>query len=594
VKPDLSNLLTKAQRLDLSGNASEASVAYREFLELNPENSGVWADYAGQLLKLGDLDAALLACETALRIDPTQTPALINLGVLFMRRERYKEAENQFRGVLALAPHRMDAVLFLAECLLNLKDLKNARKALEIANCPDALSGHYSTLIPHHADLLAILSSALFEGRRFDEAEEVCHLVLQLDPEHLTAISNLGSIRMAQGRLTEAETIFRSLVAKHPSDDPSRLLLVTLLVRKGDLLEANKEIETALTLRPRSEYVHKNLVGTFYNCGHWDEFKAEVSRFQKIDPSSALPEWEQSLVDLLHANMAEGWARYEARLRLPPESMPKDRFLEPAWTGTPFPNQTLLLWAEQGLGDTLMFLRYLPLVKALGGSVILEVPAALLDLAVTCGGADVLVSKGKPLPAFDLQLPLMSLPLAFRTTLSTVPKQIPYLDVPETVPNPEAIRECLAMDQGSSRSGLVWAGGPGYVRDFERSLSADAFAPLSVVSDVTWYSFQLGRPELPPLPNLISFAPYLKNFSDTAYALSGMDLVITVDTAVAHLAGALGIPTLLLLSFQPDFRWLLDRDDSPWYPSLRLYRQPAYGDWASVLSQVVSDLTQPS
>lgn len=594
MKPDLLNLLTKAQRLDLSGNASEASIAYREFLELAPDNSSVWADYAGQLLSLGDLDAALQACETALRLDPAQTPALINLGVLFMRRGRYKEAENQFRGVLAMAPHRMDAVLFLAECLLNLKDLKNAWKTLEIANRPNALREQYSALKPHHAELWGILSSALFEGRRFEEAEEVCHITLQLDPEHLTATSNLGSIRMAQGRLAEAEAVFRGLVAKHPSDDPSRLLLVTLLVRKGDLLEARKEIETALTLWPRSEYVHKNLVGTFYNHGLWDEFKAEVARFQEIDPSSALPEWEQSLMDLLHSNMTEGWARYEARLRLPPESMPKDRFHEPAWTGAPFPNQTLLLWAEQGLGDTLMFLRFLPLVKALGGTVVLECPAALLDLAALCGGADVLVSKSKPLPAFDLQLPLMSLPFVFRTELSTVPNQIPYLDVPETVPNREAILECLSLGQGNTRIGVVWAGRPGYVRDFERSLSAEALAPLSVLPGVTWYSFQLDKAELPPLPNLISFAPYLKNFSDTAYALSGMDLVITVDTAVAHLAGALGIPTFVLLSFQPDFRWMLDREDSPWYPTLRLYRQPTYGDWASVFAQLVSDLTAPA
>src|SRR5664279_2388527 len=148
------------------------------------------------------------------------------------------------------------------------------------------------------------------------------------------------------------------------------------------------------------------------------------------------------------------------------------------------------------------------------------------------------------------------------------------------------------MAEGNTQIGLVWAGNPVNSRNLERSLPPSALAPLTALHDVTWFSFQVGREESPPLPNLIPLAPMLSNFSDTAYALSGMDLVITVDTAVAHLAGALGTPTFLLLAFQADFRWLLERNDSPWYPSLRLYRQPAYGDWESVLRQVVADLTQ--
>ncbi|MBK8791647.1 MAG: tetratricopeptide repeat protein [Holophaga sp.] len=199
------SLLRKAQLLDLSGKALEASTAYRAFLDKEPRNASAWADYAGQLLKLGDLEGAQEACETALHLDPTQISALINLGVLFMRRKRLQEAENQFRGVLALAPLRMDAALFLAECLLNRKDLKQARKTLEITNRPEALSGHFAVLKPRHAELWKILSSALIEAQHLEEAEETCHLTLQLDPGNFTAISNLGSIRMAQGKLAEAE-----------------------------------------------------------------------------------------------------------------------------------------------------------------------------------------------------------------------------------------------------------------------------------------------------------------------------------------------------------------------------------------------------
>jgi hypothetical protein len=311
-----------------------------------------------------------------------------------------------------------------------------------------------------------------------------------------------------------------------------------------------------------------------------------------VDPDQAFLDYEESFLDLLHGELRQGWERYETRLRLPGDLHPQRTFAQPAWNGAPFAGKTLLLWAEQGLGDTLMFVRYLPMVKALGGRVILEAQPALMALAATCGGADLLVPRGAPLPAFDLQASLLSLPWLFRTDLASIPAEIPYLNVPAKVTHRQALLDLLTQAQECSRIGLVWAGSPGHVRDAERSLPVSALAPLAALPGVAWFSFQLGRTEVPPLPGLIPLAPWLQDFSDTAYALSGMDLVITVDTSVAHLAGAMGIPTLLLLSFQPDFRWLLKRDDTPWYPSLRLYRQPTYGDWTSVVQQVVRDLTQ--
>ena len=204
-----------------------------------------------------------------------------------------------------------------------------------------------------------------------------------------------------------------------------------------------------------------------------------------------------------------------------------------------------------------------------------------------------MIPHGEPLPPFDLQLSLMSLPRVFRTDLSSIPCGIPYLDVPREIPHQKVFADLLALAQahGKARVAVVWAGSPAHKRDEERSIPAAELAPLAAFPEVAWFSFQLGRQELPPLPNLVSLAPLLTDFSATAYALSGMDLVITVDTALAHLSGAMGIPTLLLLAFQPDWRWMLDREDSPWYPSLRLYRQPAPGDWNSVIQRVLADLS---
>jgi hypothetical protein len=239
-----------------------------------------------------------------------------------------------------------------------------------------------------------------------------------------------------------------------------------------------------------------------------------------------------------------------------------------------------------------MFARYIPRVKALGGRVILETQLPLLDVARTCKGVDEAFPQGASLPPFDLHASLLSLPWLLRTELHSIPAEIPYLDVPQQVPHKQAIAELLALAETHRklRIGLVWAGNPDHKRDAERSIPAKALAPLAILPGVAWFSFQFDPRDSPPLPNLVPLSSMLGNFSDTAYALSGMDLVISVDTALAHLSGALGIPTLLLLAYQPDFRWLLGRDDSPWYPTMRLYRQPTFGDWGSVVQKLVADL----
>jgi hypothetical protein len=399
---------------------------------------------------------------------------------------------------------------------------------------------------------------------------------------------------MAQGDLEGASGCFRRLVADHPRHEQARLLLITCLARRGEPGPVCQEIDQVLRLAPTSFLVHKSVMGPLYSLGCWAEYAAEIERFRKVDPNCAFLDFEQSFLDLLLGDMRRGWEHFEARLSIPQAWRPQRAFGEPAWQGEPFAGRTLLLWPEQGLGDTLMALRYLPLVKALGGRVILETQPGLRDVAATRAGADLVISTEDPLPTFDLQASLMSLPWIFRTELGTIPAEVPYVDVPAEVPHRAAIQEALALAGGRPRIGLVWAGGPGHARDFERSLPASALAPLAALPGVAWFSLQVGNQEVPPLPGLVPLAPLLGDFSDTAFALRGLDRLITVDTSVAHLAGALGIPTLLLLAHQPDYRWMLDRPDSPWYPTLRLYRQPTYGDWGAVIRQVARDLTSGS
>jgi hypothetical protein len=459
---------------------------------------------------------------------------------------------------------------------------------------PEALLAYeeFLALEPEQAEVWADYAGQLLVLHQLGEAQKACDKALEIDPRNLSARVNEGCILMQHRQLDACEGRLRQVLADDFRRMDARLALVRCLIKKWDLKTAEKELARAIPQEPGNLTAHQLLGSILYSQGRWPEFKAETERFRGLDPSSAYLEFELGFLDLLFGEMPRGWEQYEARWDVPGLIGPVRSFSQPVWDGKPFPGKTLLLYYEQGLGDTLMFVRYAPLVKALGGRVMLEVQATLADLVGTCKGVDEVIPYGEPLPPFDLQLPLLSLPWVFRTDLTSIPAEIPYLDVPDRVPHRKVFSDlfALALAHGKTRIGLVWAGNPDHKRDAERSISAAALAPLAALPEVAWFSFQMGGQDLPPLPNLISLTPLIDDFSDTAYALSGMDLVITVDTALAHISGAMGIPTLLLLSFQPDWRWMLDRDDSPWYPTLRIYRQPAFGDWDSVINQLVLDL----
>ncbi len=457
---------------------------------------------------------------------------------------------------------------------------------------PEALAAYreYLTLEPGHAEAWADYAGQLLVLRQSKEAEAACGKALALDPRNLSARINLGCVHMQKGQWESALGQFRAVLAANPGRVDARRALAECLLKAGHLDQAEQELMRILGQDARSLEAHQLLGHIYYSQGRWEDFQTEIDRFRVLDPACAYLDFEQGFLDLLFGRMPQGWKGHEARLRIPGLVGPTRTFSQPAWQGESFKGKTLLLCYEQGLGDTLMFIRYAPQVKALGGRVILEAQPSLAAVAATCPGVDRVIPRGEPLPAFDLYASLLSLPWLFRTELSTIPAEIPYLDVPPQVPHRQVLSELLALTQGRIRIGLVWAGNPNHKRDGERSIPAAALAPLAALPGVAWFSFQLGRTDAPALPNLVPLAPLLSDFTDTAYALSGMDLVISVDTALTHLSGALGIPTLLLLTFQPDWRWMLDREDSPWYPSLHLYRQPQAGDWGSVIRRLVDDL----
>jgi hypothetical protein len=297
-------------------------------------------------------------------------------------------------------------------------------------------------------------------------------------------------------------------------------------------------------------------------------------------------------------DLARGWAAYEWRWRTARFAARAGRFAQPPWLGAEAPaGKTILLHAEQGFGDTLQFCRYAAPVAARGARVVLEVARPLARLMATLDGVAAVVAEGDELPAFDLHCPLMSLPLAFGTTLETVPPPARLVPVPERV---AAWQLRLAAVEGI-RVGLVWAGSSnktypeGRAIDRRRSITLDHYLPLAAVAGVSFVSLQKGEAALrgaapPPGMALLDATDGLADFADTAALVAALDLVISVDTAVAHLAGSLGKPVWILTQFDADWRWLAGRLDSPWYPTARLFRQPEIGDWASVIADVVAAL----
>lgn len=364
-------------------------------------------------------------------------------------------------------------------------------------------------------------------------------------------------------------------------------------LKKGDYAEAEKYFRQTRILAPESQETILNLGYVLQLQGRSDEALNCFEEVLVINPGHAKARYNRAVLLLRKGNLAEGFSDYEARFAAIREADPRN-YPQPRWDGSPLEGKTLLLYCEQGLGDAIQFSRYIPDIARLGGHVVLEVQQPLVTLMSSLSGVEKVVVKSGMPPITDCQIPLMSLPHIFGTTLDTIPAPIPYL-VPDTSKE-TAWRRILANDT-MYRVGLVWRGSATNPMDLDRSCTLAEFAPLLAISGVSYYSLQLGQgvdeiTSLPQAAGLLDLTEHLKDFSDTAALVANLDLVITVDTAVAHLAGAMGKPVWVLLAHTPDWRWMLDRNDSPWYPTMRLFRQPQPGDWAYVIDEVARGLQE--
>jgi len=512
---------------------------------------------------------------------PDEPDALNDLGGSYLTRGEFQPAVGCYQRLVELRPDSARAHYCLGVAQEMLGRLQAAKDSYQraIALKPDATEFHCG------------LARGLYKSGDHQAAVESFERALALDPNRYEIHNGLGLALTDLGRYEAAAEVLRKGLALQPECAQLSASLGYLLDSKGDLISAADAYRRAISLDPKLAAAHRELGLVLFGLGDLAEAKVCFERVRALDPESAEATFYLATIHLLEGHLALGWSEYESRWRTGAGLRMRRTFPQPQWKGEPLEGARILIYAEQGLGDTLQFVRYVPLIAARGGQVILEVQPRLKRLFSGIEGACQVLSRGESLPDFTWQYPMVSLPLAFATEMGTIPAKTPYI-----YPNPALSETWRQRLQGDTlRIGLAWAGSPGHGGDRWRSIPLAQIAPLTNLEGATFYSLQMGHAaeqvkQSQPPPRLVDLQDEQEDFADTAAIVANLDLVISVDTSVAHLAGALGKPVWILLHNAPDWRWFLEREDSPWYPSARLFRQSTHANWQDVLVCVQKEL----
>ena len=642
----LQNCLATGRALEVRNNLAEARYWYEFAAAMNPGAAEPLFMLGTLLLGQGDLEAAANCYQNAVMLDPGYVDAFVNLSVVRHQQHRLPEAVAACQRGLKLQPYQSDLNQNLGLALCELGDFEGAVAAYRLALTQrladpvlyyqlgialyrqgqldeaaahveraltlqsgfpaahlalgDILSdrgddngavAHYRAAVGLDPGLVQahfMLGRALAKLGSLDEALAHCRQAQALQPGDPAGHYHLGVVLEKAGAEAEAVQCYEQALRLNPNVAEAHYALGRVLQSRCDWSTAVARFERAISLRPNFAEAYLGLAISLEALGRAAEAMVRLKKALALAPNSAETHATFATTLLRRGEFAEGWHEFEWRQRLE-EAMSAPR-PQPRWNGEPLAGERILLSSEQGHGDTLQFVRYAPLIAKMGGRVVLEVQPELQPLLSRMPGVEQVVSTGAAPPDIVWQCPLMSLPFVLGTELKTVPAAVPYL----IVDTAKAWSWAERLNGDGLRVGLVWAGNPRHKRDRERSIDIAALAPLGDVPGVRLFSLQIGARALnsapPPGLQLTDLGPDLASWDDTAAAVSTLDLIISVDTAVAHLAGALGKPVWVLLPHIADWRWLSDRHDSPWYPTARLFRQPCPGCWDAVLKRVVRDL----
>ncbi|MDA1090371.1 MAG: tetratricopeptide repeat-containing glycosyltransferase family protein [Proteobacteria bacterium] len=423
-----------------------------------------------------------------------------------------------------------------------------------------------------------------------EEAARIYSQALILNPNFPDIYNNLGVALRALGKLEASAACYQRSLALNPNNGGSYTNLGNVLRALGRLDIAAASHRRAIELTPETADAHYNLGLALRDLGHPDEALQCFAKTLELSPNHPDCHWDRSLALLQKGALKDGFAEYEWRWKQ--ASNPPRGFEQPEWDGAELGGKTILLHQEQGFGDMIQFARYIPMVKERGATIIVEAQPQLSRLFSTIDGVGQVINRGSDLPKFDVYAPIMSLARIFGTTLDTVPAPVPYLKAPDA-----HAQQLPASLSKKLKVGIAWAGRPTHKNDANRSCSFSHFTELMGLADVSFYSLQIG-PSVGDIAAhgceafVTELGSKMNDFADTAAVVQQLDLVISVDTAVAHLAGALGKPVWVAAPYPGDWRWMLEREDSPWYPTLRLFRQPGPGDWTTVFETLRRALTE--
>jgi tetratricopeptide (TPR) repeat protein len=539
-------LMQKAVGFHQTSQLAEAERVYREVLTAEPQHGDALRFLGSLYMQDNRPDAAIECFEKARTVTPRNPELLNNLGVALYSLGKTIDAQKAYEEAVRLDPNYWNAALNLANLLLA-------------------------------------------TGQR-DEAVPWLRRVVEVRQDHIQALTQLGNLLRATGESEEACTIYRRLVDLQPDDVNVHVNLGTLYHDLSKWDDALAQYDKALSLQADYTDALVSRAGLLMELNRPNEAKAAYAQIIKAEPARRDALFGQSMALLTLGEYKEGWPLYESRYQHAPHLLAysKDR-----WDGSPLDGKRLLIWGEQGLGDVLQFVRYAALCKEKGGHIIVQCKQPLVRLLQNCSYIDEVVTQISE-KDFDYQISMMSLPAIFATTLDTIPKTIPYLFVSEEARAKWA--PCFANIDGY-KIGLVWAGNPrknridAHITDRQRSLKLAMLKPLLESEGVRFYSLQKGDAANEIKSGglseaLIDYTDDIQDFMDTAALIENLDLVISVDTSVVHLAGGLGKPVWVLSRFGGCWRWLGNQSDSPWYPTARVFAPPAPADWQPCIQDV--------
>jgi tetratricopeptide (TPR) repeat protein len=607
---------------------AEAIEHLQRALVFDPKNVSALNNLGVAFKALRRFEEATEIYAKTLKLKPDYTEAHCNLGSCLNEQERYEEAAECFRKSLSINPDYVEAHNNLG---ISLKELGQSYEALS----------HFREAIrlrPHYSEAYNNLGAALHAQKRYSEAIEPLREAIALDPDFAEAFNNLGDTLRNLDDFNEAIIHIRRALEIKPDFAEAYINYGICLCELGFLEQGIQSYHQALNLKPQHAEAHYNLGSAYKQAAEFDKalfhfhsalaFKTkfieaynalgalnhELGRFPeaiacydhtlRLEPEHPSARWNRALLLLMDGDFENGWREYEWRFQL--ESvMPRAQEI-PRWNGEDLQGKTLLVLGEQGLGDTFHFARYLPLAKASGATVIFECQRGLKEALAQTPGFDIILERPADkqllLPqSADVRIPLLSLPYVLGTTMETIPGNVPYIYANPKRESQWRDRIDLAMTghEHDIKIGIVWSGNPKSKNDRGRSCKLADFAAVANIPGVTFFSLQKGPAaeqalQPPDGMRLIDLGPDLEDFADTAAAIDNFDLVISVCTSVTHLAGAMGKPTWTLLGYSACWRWLEDREDSPWYPTMRLFRQAQMANWASVFEEVAVNLCNES